>query len=62
MKKGDVKAKYGKVTHTWNLSSTFNPSKLVHCTHINTAKAVGSHFCCGNQGAIGGLVPCTSVH
>ncbi len=54
------------VTHTWNLCSTFNPSKVhthssehthTHCEH--TPGAVGSHFCCGTRGAVGGSVPCS---
>ncbi len=31
-------------------------------THTNTRGAVGSHLCCGTQGAVGGLVPCSHTH
>ncbi len=45
-------------SHTRNLCSAFHPSK---CTHTavsseHTPGAVGSHFCCGARGAVGGSV------
>ncbi len=52
------------VTHTQNLCSAFNPSKVhthssehKHCDH--TPGAVGSRLCCGVRGAVGGSVPCS---
>ncbi len=54
------------VTHTRNLCSEINPSKVhtnssehthTHCEH--TPGAVGSHLCCGARGAVGGSVPCS---
>ncbi len=53
------------VTHTRNVRSAFNPSKCTHTavnTHTkreHTPGAVGSHLCCGAQGAVGGLVHCS---
>ncbi len=46
------------VTHTRNLCSAFNPSK-VHTHREHTPGAVGSHLCCGARGAVGGSVPCS---
>ncbi len=52
------------VTHTQNLCSAINPSKVhthssehTHCEH--TPRAVGSHLCCGTRGAVGGSEPCS---
>ncbi len=54
------------VTHTLNLCSAFNPSKVhihsskhSHCEH--TPGIVGSHLCCSARGAVGGLVSCSSA-
>ncbi len=54
------------VTHTWNLCSAFNPSKVhthssehthththTHTHSEHTPGAVGSHLCCGARGAVG---------
>ncbi len=62
------------VTHTWNSCSDIYPSKVhthtavnthththTHTHHEHTPGAVGSHLCCSARGAVGGLVPCTSV-
>ncbi len=43
------------VTHTRNLCSAFDPSK------VHTHGAVGSHLCCGARGAVRGSVPCSRV-
>jgi len=45
------------VTYTRNLCSAFNPSKVhthssEHTHHEHTPGAVGSHLCCGTQGAV----------
>ncbi len=54
------------VTHTLNLCSAFNPSKVnihsskhSHCEH--TPGAVGSHLCCSTRGAVGGSMSCSST-
>ncbi len=54
------------VTHTWNLCSASNPSKVHthgsehrHNVHTHTHGAVGSNLCCGTRGAVGGSVPCS---
>ncbi len=48
------------VTHTRNLCSAFNPSKVHTHTHReHTPGAVGSHLCCSARGAVGGSVPCS---
>ncbi len=52
------------VTHTQNSCSAFNPSKVhthssEHTHREHTPGAVGSHLCCGTQGAVGGSVPCS---
>ncbi len=54
------------VTHTRNSCSAFNPSKVhTHSSEYthreHTPGAVGSHFCCGARGAVGGSVPCSRV-
>ncbi len=53
-----------KVTHTRNLCSAFNPSKVHTHSSEHTLKhrehtpgAVGSHFCCSAREAVGGSVP-----
>ncbi len=47
------------VTHTRNLCSAFNPSKVHTHSSEHTPGAVGSHLCCGARGAVGGSVPCS---
>ncbi len=51
------------VTHTRNLCSAFNPcahtQQWTHTQREHTPGAVGSHLCCGAQGAVGGSVPCS---
>ncbi len=47
------------VTHTRNLCSAFNPSKVHTHSSEHTHGAVGSHLCCGARGAVGGSVPCS---
>ncbi len=54
------------VTHTRNLCSAFNPSKVhthssehTHTHRGHTPGAVGSHLCCGAWGAVGGSVSCS---
>ncbi len=54
------------MTHTRNLCSAFNPSKVhthssehTHTHREHTPGAVGSHLCCGTRGAVGGSVPCS---
>ncbi len=47
------------VTHTRNLCSAFNPSKVHTHSSEHTPGAVGSHLCYGAQGAVGGSVPCS---
>ncbi len=52
------------VTHTRNLCSAINPSKVhthssEHTHREHTPGAVGSHLCCGARGAVGGSVPCS---
>ncbi len=52
------------VTHTRNLCSAFNPSKVhtqqwTHTHREHTPGAVGNHLCCGARGAVGGSVPCS---
>ncbi len=58
------------MTHTQNLCSAMNPSKVhththtavnthTHTVNTHTHGAVGSHLCCGTQGAVGGSVPCS---
>ncbi len=56
------------VTHTRNLCSAINPSKVhthssehTHTPWTHTPGAVGSHLCCGARGAVGGSVPCSTV-
>ncbi len=54
------------VTHTRNLCSAFDPSKVhthssEHTHREHTPGAVGSHLCCGARGAVGGSVPCSRV-
>ncbi len=44
------------VTHTWNLCSAFNPSK-VHTHSEHTRTLCLHHLCCGARGAVGGSVP-----
>ncbi len=57
-------------THTQNLCSAFNPSKVhthssehthAHTHREHTPGAVGSQ-CCGARGAVGGSVPCSRSH
>ncbi len=58
-------AKYGDPYSEFVLC--INPSKVhthfsevnTHTTHVNTPGAVRSHLCCGDRGAVGGLVPCS---
>ncbi len=47
------------VTHTQNLCSAFNPSKVHTHSSEHTPGAVGSHLCCSARGAVGGSVPCS---
>ncbi len=47
------------VTHTRNLCSAINPSKVHTHSSEHTTGAVGSHLCCGARGAVGGSVPCS---
>ncbi len=47
------------VTHTRNLCSAFDPSKVHTHSSEHTPGAVGSHLCCGTWGAVGGSVPCS---
>ncbi len=47
------------VTHTRNLCSAFDPSKVHTHSSEHTPGAVGSHLCCGTRGAVGGSVPCS---
>ncbi len=49
------------VTHTRNLCSAVNPSKVHTQSSDHTHGAVGSHLCCGARGAVGGSVPCSRV-
>ncbi len=57
-----------KVKVTWHTAKYGNPySEFVLCiypiqsarAHTHTPGAVGSHLCCGTQGAVGGSVPCS---
>ncbi len=52
------------VTHTRNLCSVLNPSKVhthssEHTHTEHTPGAVGSHLCCGARGSVGGPVSCS---
>ncbi len=54
------------VTHTQNLCSVLNPSKVhthssEHTHTEHTPGAVGSHLCCGARGSVGGSVPCSTA-
>ncbi len=64
----DIRPSVG--THTQNLCSAFNPSKVhthssehthAHTHREHTPGAVGSQ-CCGARGAVGGSVPCSRSH
>ncbi len=47
------------VTHTLNMCSAINPSKVHTHSSEHTPRAVGSRLCCGAWGAVVGLVPCS---
>ncbi len=47
------------VTHTRDLCSAFNPSKVHTHSSEHTHGAVGSHLCYSARGAVGGSVPCS---
>ncbi len=49
------------VTHTQNLCSAFNTSKVHTHSSEPTPGAVGSFLCCGARGAVGDSVPCSRV-
>ncbi len=49
------------VTHTRNLCSAFNLSKVHTHSSEHTPWAVGSHLCCSAREAVGGSVPCSRV-
>ncbi len=46
------------VTHTQNLYSAINSSKVHTYSSEHTPGAVGIHLCCGAQGAVEGSVLC----